>query len=331
MSITAFHFLRPWWLLLIPAAMAMSWVWRRRFDPYMQWKNIVEERLLKHLIVQPHARLRLRPVDSIAFAMALGGLAVAGPTWERVPPPFGEDQAPMMVAIDLSASMNAIDVEPSRLLRAEQKVLDLLALRSGSRTGLLVYAGTAHLVLPPAEDTELMKLYLPALDPALMPANGRNAVAAFQAADDLLRKENTPGTILLIADGFDTSQIARFAAVTSSSQQQILMLTVGTTEGGPLRGPDGQIQTNSDGVPLRAALDEASLRELARQTGISMASTTVDSSDIEWVQRRAQHHVQIMAEKNGETRWKEFGYYLCFPLALLAALWFRRGWVVRWA
>ena len=237
----------------------------------------------------------------------------------------------MMIAIDLSPSMNAIDVPPSRLQRVRQKVMDLLTLRSGSRTGLIVYSGTAHLVLPPAEDTELMKLFLPALDAGLMPVGGRDAAAALKLADGLLKKEVAPGTIVFITDGFDTQQIPQFRDFTDNSQQQVLVLTVGTTEGGPLQDARGRIQTDANGVPLRASLDEASLRQLADDAGIPLASITLDSSDIEWVERRAQHHVQIVQEKSGQMRWREFGYYLCFPIALIGAFWFRRGWVVRWA
>src|SRR5262249_32258406 len=64
---------------------------------------------------------------------------------------------------------------------------------------------------------------------------------------------------------------------------------------------------------------------------VPIQSVTLDSSDIEWVERRAQHHVQVVEAASGQVRWREFGWYLCFPIALLGALWFRRGWVVRWA
>ena len=59
-------------------------------------------------------------------------------------------------------------------------------------------------------------------------------------------------------------------------------------------------------------------------------SVTLDDADIEWVQRRALHHLQLVNERTAEVRWKEFGYYGTFLLALLAAFWFRRGWIVNW-
>src|SRR5262249_58304839 len=140
------------------------------------------------------------PIDLVAAALGLAGIAVAGPTWQQEPPPFGQDQAPMMVVIDLSPTMDATDVAPTRLERVKQKVHDLLALRPGSRTGLVVYAGTAHLVVPPAEDPALLALFLDALATDLMPVAGRNAPAALGLADALLAKEPAPGTILFFTD-----------------------------------------------------------------------------------------------------------------------------------
>ncbi|HEY6641906.1 VWA domain-containing protein [Povalibacter sp.] len=329
---SSLHFLRPWWLLLIPAALAIAWLWRRRFDALAQWRQLIDARLLPHLLLHPKPRFGLRPVDSVALALALGGIAIAGPTWEREPPPFGQDLAPLVIALDLADSMNAIDVQPSRLERAKQKIHDLLELRAGSRTGLIAYSGMAHLVLPPAEDTAVMDLYLPALQSELMPKQGRNAAAALDIAVSLLAKEQVAtGTVLFITDGFDTAQIERFRAFMDDDTHQVLVLTVGTLEGGPLRSANGSIRTDADGRPMLASLDQAALEQLASTADVPIASSTLDSSDLEWVQRRAQHHLQIVQERNGVMRWKESGYYLCFPIALFAALWFRRGWVVRWA
>ena len=328
---SSLHFLRPAWLLLLLFAAALPWLWRRRFDAFGRWRALIDERLLKHLLIQSRPPLGLRPVDSVAIALAIGAIGVAGPTWEREPPPFGQDQAPMMIALDLSASMNAIDVAPSRLERAKQKVRDLLEIRKGARTGLIVYTGSAHLVLPPAEDTALMDLYLPALETTLMPKRGRDAAAALETAASLLAKEQSAGTVLFIADGIDAQQSEHFRAFTAASDHQVLLLVVGTVEGGPLRDSSGNIQTDVDGRPVHAALDKEGMQQFASAANIPIASVTLNDSDIEWVQRRAQHHLRIVEERSGTLRWKESGYYLCFPIVLIAALWFRRGWVVRWA
>ena len=330
MSLEAFHFLRPLWLLLVPAALALLWLWQKRTDVRKQWGGIIAPHLLDHLIVEERGGVRFRPMHMIAGALILAGIATAGPTWEKEPPPFTEDKAPVVVAIDLSRTMDAVDVAPTRLERAKEKVRDLVALRAGSRTGLVVYAGTAHLVLPPTEDPALLEIYLAALETGLMPVVGRNAAAALAVADRLLEKESAAGTVLFLTDGFDPKQISLLAEHHARSRDQLLTLAVGTSQGGPIRTKNGRIALDAHGVPVQAHFDREAFAQMSAEADMPVMSVTLDDADVEWVQRRALHHLQAVNERTAEVRWKEFGYYGTFPLALLAALWFRRGWTVSW-
>jgi Ca-activated chloride channel family protein len=325
-----FHFIRPLWLLLVPLGPLLLWWWQRRNDPLQRWKGMIAPHLLAHLVVGDQGRWQPRPIHLVCAVLVIGGIACAGPTWELDPPPFAEDRAPMVVAVDLSPAMNAIDVTPTRLERTKQKVRDLMALRTGGRTGLIVYTGTAHMVLPPTDDPALMELFLSALSTDLLPANGQNASAALAMADALLDPESDPGTIVFFTSGFDDAQIPAFVGHHEHSRQQVLMLAVGTTQGGPLRGPSGALLTGSGGAPVQAKLDDKALQRLASQAHVPLASVTTSDEDMRWVQREALHHLQIVRDPNSTARWKEYGYYLCYPLVLLALLWFRRGWMVRW-
>lgn len=325
-----FHFLRPAWLLLALAGVLLPWLWRLQSDPRRAWRKIIAPVLLDHLIVGAGGRWRLRPVHEIAALLVLAGIAVAGPTWQREPPPFTQDKAPLIIALDLSRSMDATDIAPTRLERAKQKVRDLMQLRAGARTGLIVYAGSAHLVVPPADDPAVMNLFLPALGTALMPVAGRDSGAALRLADELLQRETAQGgTVLFIADAIDAAQLDAFTAA-PPTPRQLLLLAVGTRAGGPLRGSDGGVALDASGQPLRAGFDRAPFERLAAAADIPLASLTLDDADIRWVQRRAQTHLQQVQAARTDTRWRESGFYLCFPIALLAALWFRRGWVVQW-
>jgi len=138
-----FHFIRPLWLLLLPIGPLLLWWWGRRNDPLQRWKGMIAPHLLAHLVVGDSERWHPRPIHLVCAVLILGSLACAGPTWELESPPFAEDRAPLVVAMDLSAAMNAMDVSPTRLERAKQKVRDLMALRVGGRTGLIVYTSSA--------------------------------------------------------------------------------------------------------------------------------------------------------------------------------------------
>ena len=131
----------------------------------------------------------------------MGILALSGPTWKRQKTPFVQDETPLVVALDLSQSMNAIDVQPTRLQRAQQKIRDLLALRPGARTGLIAYAGSSHMVLPLTDDAKVIEMYLVSLETSLMPVVGKNPDKALKLADKMLAKETSAGTILFVTDG----------------------------------------------------------------------------------------------------------------------------------
>lgn len=336
----SFHFLRPWWLLLLPLALAILYLWRRHADPVAQWGKLIAPHLLDALLVGDTSGFRLRPIHWVTTVLVLGGIAVAGPTWEKERPPLSTDKAPMVVAIDLSRSMDATDIAPTRLERVKQKVHDLAALRGGARTGLVVYAGTAHTVLPPTEDPALLQIFLDALATDLMPGSdvpvagipdhGKNAAAALAKAELLLGKEDAPGTVLFFSDGFDTNQVPAFEAVSSRGAHQILMIAAGTEQGGPLKSPDGGVVVDASGRPVTGSFDGAALKKLSSDAGVPLASLTLDGADMAWVERRAQKHLQQVEDADSELRWKESGYWLSFPIALLALFGFRRGWVVRW-
>src|SRR5262249_57312205 len=106
----------------------------------------------------------------------------------------------LMIAIDVTAAMVSSDVAPTRLERAKQKIRDLLAARAGARTGLIAYAGTAHLVMPLTDDRAVLEPFLAALAPGLMPVQGKNATAALTLANNMLATEAVAGTILIVAD-----------------------------------------------------------------------------------------------------------------------------------
>jgi Ca-activated chloride channel homolog len=329
-DLTAFHFLRPGWLLLLIPAVLLPLVWFRRNSVRARWRNVIDPVLLEHLIVGDTKRRVIQPVHTLALLLGIGALAAAGPTWQQERPPFNQDKAPLVVVLELAHSMDATDVAPTRLERAKQKVLDLARARKGARTGLVVFASTGHLVVPPTEDPAMLELYVPALSPALMPRDGKNATAGLDAAERLLAKDPAAGTIVFMSDGFDTNQTDAFVQKAKTLRHQLLWLAVGTENGGPIRGPDGMIAMDPEGHPLMGTFDADAIRKVANDADIPLASMRVDDDDVLWVQHRAQAYLAQEEESKIVPRWKETGYWLVVPLLLLALWSFRRGWTVKW-
>lgn len=320
------HFLRPWWLLALLAAPLLLRAVAQGEDVRARWRGTIAPHLLDHLVVARTASARFRPVHLTALMTVLGALALAGPTWPRERPPFVEDQAPLAIAIDLSPTMDAIDVSPSRVERAKLKVHDLLALRPGARTALFAYAGSAHMVLPLTDDANLLRTYVDALATGLMPVAGKDTARALRTIDDALAREETPGTILFLTDGVEPGAADAFAK--HAGKNQILVLGIGTEEGGAVKTGEGSFLDDESGRRVVAKLDADALRKLAGGD-VEVATVTPDDADVRWVARRVRTH---LAQKttDDQARWQDEGWWLTLPIAICGALWFRRGWTVRW-
>ncbi|MFW8585909.1 VWA domain-containing protein [Rhizobium beringeri] len=215
--ITDFHFIRPWLLVLVPLPVLILWLTSRSDDVRSQWRGMIAPHLLDSLMVDGSAGSRIRPSWLLAGILVAGIVGAAGPTWHREPPPFVEDTAPLVIAVDLSETMDAIDVTPSRIERAKLKIKDVIDTRQGARTAIVAYAGTADLVLPPTEDAALLESYSDALATRLMPKPGKDTAAALSLADNLLKKEEASGTILLLTDGVEDAASKAIESIRTAS------------------------------------------------------------------------------------------------------------------
>ncbi|MHC8314227.1 VWA domain-containing protein [Pseudomonas sp. LB3P31] len=325
-----FHFLRPLWLLLLPFAALLPLIWRRGRDLQRRLRSNIAAHLLPHLLITPQDQQRLRPVHLTCALLMLGAIAAAGPTWEQDRPDFLENRAPLIIAIDLSPSMDANDIQPTRLEAAKHKLHDLIQRRAGARNALIAYAGSAHLVLPATDDPALLDTFIQALGTDLISKPGKNVGAVIEQAKRLLAAEKTPGTLLLITDGADTSQLAGLAKQLDNSGLQVLVLAVGSEDGGVIRDANGQPRTDSNGRPAVGSFDQAALKQLASAVDAPLGSLTLNQDDLDWVELHAQQHFQSTSEEQRELHWKDAGYWLCWPLLLLAFFSVRKGWSVNW-
>src|SRR5262245_18149100 len=127
-------------------------------------------------------------------------MALTGPTWRLEPSPFASAQRPAKVLLKVTQSMLATDLAPTRLDRAREKIADLLAMRAGAPTGLIAYSGSAHLVLPPTPDGDVVLAMVKALSPDIMPRDGDRLADAVTAATKILQDGNQGGSIVVFAD-----------------------------------------------------------------------------------------------------------------------------------
>lgn len=328
-GIDLFHFLRPLWLLATPLVVVAWWLVRHRETAGSVTGDFVAPHLRDALTVNRSDRKTVLPVDGVAIATIFAVLAAAGPTWSKQQSPWFAESAPLVVAIEVSDSMRSNDLLPTRLDRARFKVLDLVAERTGSRTAIIAYAGSAHIVVPPSSDIDVIKPLLESLDPAIMPLQGADVSAVLPVAERLLGDDSSIGTVLFVNDGFDASDVSVLANYTSSQNvPSITALVVGDDEGGVALMPDGSPATTSSGGRVDTSIDASVLSRLTREADIPVVRMTTGDDDIRRLLRTIESNLRQADDPNAQ--WKDQGWLFLWPAALLALLWFRSGWTMRW-
>lgn len=220
-----FHFIRPLVLLGLPIIILIGWLWRRAHDPLRSWRGVMDPELLDAMTESGGTDSSRRGIGML-LAWLLALFAVAGPTWKPEPSPFSDDPSPVMILLKADESMNRDDFSPSRMERARLKVIDFSEIRNGRPTGLIAYAGTAHLVLPPTRDTEVVGTMAEYVSPEIMPEPGNNLNAAIQLAEKILTE--TGGSIVVITDSaspYESNLPVHLLAVSRTEIKQAVMIT----------------------------------------------------------------------------------------------------------
>lgn len=313
--LSAIHWARPqalWALLALP--LILVWGWRRARDA-RRWHRAVDAHLLPHLLVKGPAGARRWPW-AVLLGWTLAVLAVSGPGWKQQAQPLLQPTSPLVIVLDLSTRITATDLPPSRLLQARAKLAGLLRQREGGQVALVVYADDAYTVAPLTDDVGNVALYLDALAPQVMPADGQRTDRALDWATRLLQRSGMRGgRILLLSDQADAAAIdaARQAA---AQGMQVSVLGLGTPAGAAYRDGRGQIAP--------AALDEASLRRLASAGGGRYQRVANDDGDLHALDLLRADQGAGEQQRGDVRRWLDQGYWLLPPVMLLALLAFRR-------
>ncbi len=332
------HFLRPWWLALLPVGAWLIWELLRGRGESGGWRGVVEERLRAFVLVESVVLRDSRAALLAALAAwLLAVVALAGPAWERLPvPAFRSDEA-LVVALDLSRSMDAGDVEPSRLARAKLKLLDLFERRAAGQTALVVFSTHAFTVTPLTTDTRTISSLVGAVYTDIMPTQGGLVSAGLDKAAALLRQTGVPsGDILLITDSEVTGDDLDLAEDLGDEGFRVSVLAVGTEQGAPIPQTGGGFLNDANGQVVIPQVDMAALQRLATEGGGRFARLAPDDRDLDQLFPAASSlPLDASLGDGGEQQyeadvWRDRGLWLGVLLLPLLALTFRRGWLCAW-
>ncbi|MFZ4502788.1 MAG: VWA domain-containing protein [Methylovulum sp.] len=326
MDLTQFHFIRPWWLLaLIPFIGGMWTLWRSNVKQ-ARWSQVCDAELLPYLLHANANQVHLGQREVLGAVVVLAIIALAGPTLERIQVPAFSNAAALVIVLDLSHSMDAKDITPSRLLRARYKIADILKQRKDGQTALVVYAGEAFTVTPLTTDTETINNQLSALQTDIMPSQGSDTGLALQRAMMLLKQAGSPlGQIILVTDGIDD---AAFAIAQTLGDVHLSVLGIGTVEGAPIPLAEGGFLKDAQGSIVIPKLDIAQLAKLANTGHGSYQTSTANDEDIQQLMRAVNRSMTDVDSKNTTlqlAQWSDLGPWLAVLIVPFAAILFRKG------
>jgi Ca-activated chloride channel family protein len=322
------HLLRPLALLgLIPALIAVALAqWRKRSAG--NWEKIINPALLPYLM-QGETSKKQRGMLWVLLAWMITCLALAGPSWQQLPQPVHKKDAALILIMDLSPSMLAEDIKPSRLERARYKLIDILKNRSEGFSALVVYGGAAYTLTPLTEDSNTIISLVPVLHPTLLPEYGSNTEDAIETALELaVNGGYQQGDLLLITDEVSRSALNSIQSMISKAGKfRLSILGVGTQQGAPIPTGAGGFAKDRSGAIIIPKLSPASLQMLAQNNGGIYAGMSADDSDIEALLATTEELFPD-ATKEWERSfdlWDDQGFWLVFLLLPIIVLSFRKG------
>jgi Ca-activated chloride channel family protein len=285
------------------------------------------ERLSSSLL---RGRRRLKALLMV-LAVALFVAALARPQWGYHFEDIKRVGVDIIVAVDVSRSMLAEDISPSRLERARRKLQDFTGMLDGDRIGLVAFAGSSFLQCPLTLDYGAFSMFLEYLSPDMIPVPGTDMAAAIRTAIRAFnRRERTSKALILITDGEDhAGDVLQAAEEARREGIRIFAIGIGTPDGTPVPAIDGTggFMKDRSGSLVLSRLDEKALQKIALETGGAYVRSVTGDLDLETI-----YHGSIKKDVEQKElssarrkRWEErFQWFAALGLVLLVLEFFIR-------
>lgn len=234
----------------------------------------------------------------------------------------------IMVLFDVSRSMNAKDVSPTRMERAKRKILDVISGLRGERVGIVAFAGKAFVHCPLTDDKNMLNLFVNSLDDELISYQGTNLSEAVKIASESLEKgasaQSTGKSLLVLTDGEDFSgEILSVRSLVTAKNLELSVLGIGTPEGSPIPEKGGGLVKDGRGNLVISKLAEAELIDLTRAVGGLYVRSTAGGADVKAILEKVTARTDA-EEISKEKVWNEY-----FQHALaLGLLFLILGWMI---
>ena len=281
------HWEQPWILVLVPVVSLLAWAVFH--GGAGKGRALALPKVLRRwagaraVTDRPAAKRRATGLW-LGLGSALVLAALARPQWGNLEETVFDQSREVLIALDLSASMLAEDVKPTRLARSKLLIGALLDELEGERVGLAVFAGTAFLQVPMSSDYEIMRDILPGLDPSYLPQSGTDYTGMLRVANEAFGQSTAADRFLIVlSDGeAHDPEWRRGLEELKKKEVKIISLGIGTAAGGLVPDRQGGVVKDGRGAAVLSKLEPATLEEMAQTTGgvYREASNWVDLAEL---------------------------------------------------
>lgn len=333
----SFHFIRPEWLYAILPLLLIALLFRRIKQSRSGWQQVLPSHLHERLLSGDNSKHNNRhglPINWLIIAWILSAVALAGPSWERLPQPVYNIKQGSVLVLDMSLSMRATDIAPDRLTRARFKAIDLVNQLTDGEIGMVAYAGDAFIISPLTEDANNLVTLIPSVSPEIMPVPGSEPLRGFEVATQLLINAGyKSGNIYWFTDGIERSQYEDLANISTNSPFAIHTLMVGTVEGAPIKQINGELLKDPRGAIVIPKANPRELRAIAARSNGEFSRLSADDSDIQQLVSSSSLSSEAQPQQSTDDSlegdvWQDMGVYLVVLILPIAAYAFRRGLVM---
>lgn len=239
-------------------------------------------------------------------ALALMFLALAGPRWGVDLVETRGSARQVVVAVDTSLSMRAVDVRPSRLERAKSSLSLLLDQMKGDRVGVVAFAGDAQVVCPLTADVDAAKEILGSLEVGAVPVPGTAIGTAIRVSAAMIGRYPGAKTVVLLTDGEDhgTDPVAA-AREAAASGVRLYAIGIGTPEGEPIPLEGGGYKKDKNGNTVVSRLGEKTLSDAAAATGGAYYRTSPGEDEISDIVAKVKAGDPARGLTGTATRWRD--------------------------
>jgi len=331
------HLIRPLWLLAYIPLVLLIWNFSRTQTQNRNWASVIDKRLLPHLLQHTSTEKKSAPVISLFILGSLVIFALSGPAFEKRSQPVFKAQSALVVILDLSLSMDATDVKPSRLTRAHFKINDILKQRKEGQTALIVYAANAYTVSPLTDDASTISAQISALQTSIMPGQGSRLDIALEKAHELFTNAgHSKGHIFIVTDGINKKSLTAIKQLKAQGFTSSV-LGIGTEDGAPIALKNGGFVKNRSGDIVIPKLNINELRQAANAGGGKFSRLSANDRDIDRLMSvidfEKNKKNNAPSDKDSDEKqqqfktdiWHEEGPWLLLLVIPFAAYVFRKG------